>query len=73
MNIHPGGKQRVMCDGFWNGKAQTMNQGGVLKGMKQVLAERGIDTCGMSAAKMKEVLGLHPDFANQKSKVQRVI
>ena len=25
MNVYQGGKQRVMCDGFWDGKVQTMN------------------------------------------------
>ena len=24
MNVKPGGKQRVMRDGFWNGKVQKM-------------------------------------------------
>ena len=59
-----------MCDGFWDGKVQSMNRGGIPKGMKQVLEERGIDTCGMTAACMKEVLGSHSDFKDQKSKVE---
>ena len=59
-----------MCDGFWDGKAQSMNRGGVPKGMKLVLQERGIDTHGMAAAQMKEVLSSHPDFKDQKSKVE---
>lgn len=25
MNVNPGGKQRVMRDGLWNGEAQKMN------------------------------------------------
>ena len=70
MNVHPGGKQRVMCDGFWDGKAQSMNQSGVPKGMRLVLHERGIDTHGMTVTQMKKVLGSHPDFKNQKSKVK---
>ncbi len=33
MNVHPGGKQRVMCDGWWDGKPQAMNfSPGVPKG-----------------------------------------
>ena len=58
MNVHPGGKQRVMC-----GKAQSMNR----NGMKQVLEERGVDTRAMTAP---EVLGSHPDFKDQKSKLR---
>jgi hypothetical protein len=38
--------------------------------MKLVLQERGIDICGMTATQMKEVLGSHPDFKDQKSKVE---
>ena len=71
MNVYPGGKQRVMCDGLWNGKAQSMNTCGIPKGMKQVLFERGVDTRGMmTATQMREVLGSHADFANQKSKLE---
>ena len=44
MNVGPGGKQRVMRDGFWNGKAQPMNRNGVPKGLRMVLEERGINT-----------------------------
>ena len=47
-----------------------MNQSGVPKGMRLVLHERGIDTRGMTATQMKKVLGSHPDFKNQKSKVE---
>ena len=38
--------------------------------MKQVLEEKGVDTRGMTATRMKEVLGSHPDFKDQKSKVE---
>ena len=41
MNVNPGGKQRVMRDGMWNGKPQSMNFSlGVPKGMRRVLEER---------------------------------
>ena len=63
MNVNPGGKQRVMRDGFWNGKAQRMNYAlGIPKGMRVVLEERGIDTKNMNAKKMREVLSSHSDF-----------
>lgn len=41
MNVNPGGKQRVMRDGFWNGKPQKMTLAlGVPKGLRTVLEER---------------------------------
>ena len=61
MNVNPGGKQRVMRDGFWDGKAQKMNYAlGVAKGMRVVLEERGIDTRNLNAEKMRKVLASHP-------------
>lgn len=38
---------------------------GVPKGLRQVLTESGIDTHGMKADEMREVLGSHPDFQNE--------
>ena len=38
--------------------------------MKLVLEEMDVNTCGMTAAQMKEVLRSHDDFKNQKSKVK---
>ena len=55
--------------GYWNSKVQAMNRGGVPKGMKLVLEERGINTRGMTAAQMKIVLRSHDDFENQISKI----
>ena len=56
MNVKPGGKQRVMRDGMWNGKAQRMvDHRGVPKGLRLVLKERGVNTQGMSAEKMSEI------------------
>ena len=38
MNVNPGGKQRVMHNGLWNGKAQSMNYAiGIPKGLRAVL------------------------------------
>ena len=66
MNVNPGGKQRVMRDGFWNGKVQKMNFAlGIPKGLRRVLEERGIDTREMNADKMREVLSSHPDYKNE--------
>lgn len=74
MNVNPGGKQRVMRDGWWAGKPQKMNYSlGVPKGMRAVLEERGINTQNMNADKMREVLGSHPDFKNEKSTIERFL
>ena len=62
MNVNPGGKQRIMRDGWWGGKAQKMNYAiGIPKG-RVVLEERGIDTRGMNGDQMRAIIGSHPDF-----------
>ena len=74
MNVNPGGKQRVMRDGWWGGKPQKMNYSlGIPKGMRVILEERGVNTRGMNADKMREVLGRHPDFKNEKSSIERFL
>ena len=74
MNVKPGGKQRVMRDGWWNGKPQKMNYSlGVPKGLRVVLEERGVNTRSMSADEMRETLASHPDFKNEKSRVERFL
>ena len=71
MNVNPGGKQRVMRDGWWGGKPQKRNYNlGIPKGMRVVLEERGVNTHTMTAEKMREILGSHPDFANEKSSIE---
>lgn len=71
MNVNPGGKQRVMCDGWWGGKPQKMNYSlGVPKGLRVVLDERGVNTRGLNADRMREILKEHPDFKNQKSALE---
>jgi len=74
MNVNPGGKQRVMRDGWWNGKPQKMNYAlGVPKGMRVVLEERSISTHHMVADQIREVLNSHPDFKNEKSTIERFL
>lgn len=64
----------MMRDGWWGGKVQAMNlPNGVPKGMKLVLEERGVDTRNMNGNKMREVLGSHPDFKYEKSKIERYL
>ena len=71
MNVRPGGKQPRMRETVFNGKVQQMVlPDGRPKGMKVVLQERGVDTKGMNAQKMRETLSKYPDFASSKTIVQ---
>ena len=74
MHVYPGGKQAVMRDTKWNGEVQSMVlSDGTPKGMKLVLQERGTDVKGMTADKMREILGAHPDFSSQTTIVEEVV
>ena len=74
MNVNPGSKQRVMRDGFWSGKVQRMNYAiGIPKGLRVILEERGVDTQGMNGDQMREILGGHEDFRNEKSLIERFL
>ena len=42
-------------------------------GLRIVLTERGIDTRKMTVNKMREVVGSHPDFKNEKSMLERFL
>ena len=57
MNVNLGGKQQVLRDGFWNGKAQRVNY--ALGIPRVVFEERGIDTKNRNAEKQREVLSSH--------------
>ena len=46
---------------------------GIPKGMRVVLEERGIDTRHMVGEQMRDVLRNHPDFKNEKSKIERFL
>lgn len=74
MNVKPGGKQRVMHDTRWCGMEQKMVfSDGTPKGMKAVLQERGIDTTGLVADKMREILKKHSDFRDEKSLIETLL
>ena len=74
MNVHPGGKQPKMRDTVWNSSNQSMVLAdGTPKGMKLVLQERGVDTRGLSAEKMREILSNHEDFKTQKTIIEEQI
>ena len=71
MNVNPGGKQRVMRDGWWGGKPQSISFAvGIPKGMRRVLEERGVDTRGMKAEDMHAAPSSHQDFTNEKSAIE---
>ena len=66
MNVRPGGKQPVMRSTFFNGEVQEMVlPNGQPKGLKIVLEERGVDTRGMNADKLREELNTFEDFKNK--------
>ena len=68
------GKQRVMRDTVWQGQVQKMNFSlGVPKGMRTVLNERGVNTTGMVADKMRETLAAMDDFKNEKSLIEHLL
>ena len=68
MNVNPGGNQPKLRNTTWEGKEQQMNlPDGRPKGMRLVLLERGINTTGMKAADMREMLGACHDFQQQKT------
>ena len=55
-----------MTYGWWGGKPQVMNYFlGLLKGMRVILEERGVNTRGMNTDKMQADLDSHPDFMNE--------
>ena len=57
MNVRDGGKQPFMCDTVCDGEPQSMvTDDGVQKGMRTVLEERGVDTKGMNADKLRQEL-----------------
>ena len=65
VNVNRGGKQRIMRDGYWDGKVQCMNYAiWIPKGLQAILEESGINTQGMNAKQMREILGSHEDFIN---------
>jgi hypothetical protein len=96
MNVNPGGKQPKMRNGWFEQNGSKISQQMVFppnhptysnqpKGLRHVLAERGIDTNGIrGVCKSKcevgattcccqRIMASQPDFKSQKSLVQEVI
>lgn len=60
MNVRDGGKQPYMKETMWKGCVQRMvTDKDLQKEMKTVLEERGIDTHGLNADKMRDILRQH--------------
>ena len=74
MNVGPGGKQPVIRGTVYNGVVQKMvDSSRIPKGMKLILEERGVDTIGMNAKKMREVRGSHHDFVDVTTLVEELV
>ena len=74
MNVNPGGKQPAMRSTVWDGAPQEMTlRDGTPKGLRIVLEERGVNTCGMNAKKMREILATHEDFSSQKTILEELV
>lgn len=74
MNVRPGGKQPVMRDTIYNSRIQKMVlPDGQPKGMKIVLQERGVDTSGMNAEKMRKILEEFEDFKNKTTLIEEKV
>lgn len=74
MNVRPGGKQPLLRDTIFDGQVQKMvMDDGRAKGMKIVLEERGVETKGMNADKMREVLNTFQDFKNKKTLLEEKV
>ena len=66
MNVGPGGKQPKMQDTVCCGAVQKLvYEDGTPKGMRIVLEERRVDTTGMRAKEMRDLLKTYLDFNRQ--------
>ena len=64
--VKDGGPHRV-CDTVWAGQPQAMvNSDRSAKGLRTILAERGINTARMKADDMRTVLSNHDDFKHER-------
>ena len=74
MNVRQGGKQPILRSTVFNGVERIMAPfDGRPKGLKKVLQERGVDTTGMNADKLREVLSKYEDFKNAKRILQKKV
>ena len=82
MNANPGGKQPLMHDTIYQGKPISMTMVvrsptgeriRIPRGMKDVLKQRGCYHPKMKVEDMKKELSSHPDFANEKNKLETFI
>lgn len=60
-----------MHDTVWGEKKQTLVDSNEIKGMKQILEERGINTATLKGPDMRLVLSCHEDFWTEKTIIER--
>ena len=71
--VKDGGPRRVR-DTVWGGRPQSMVLPDRLaKGLRTILAERGIFTSTLKADDMRIILSNHDDFANEKTQVEHYV
>ena len=74
INVSDGGKQPFMRDTVWDGKPQKMvTSSGDQKGLKSLLAERGVNTTGLKKEDLIKIVEEMRDFKFQKTKVEETI
>ena len=62
--------RRMIALGFLNESNAPTE---VAKGLRVVLQQRGVDTTNMHADQMREVLKQHPDFRDEKCRIERLL
>ena len=63
--------QPLLCDTVWDGK--VVFSIGVAKGLIQVLKERGRCLSGMKLEEMRADISSHPDFKNEKTRIEHFL
>lgn len=71
--VKDGGLRKVR-DTVWAGRPQSMVMpDGSAKGLRTILAERGINTATLKADDMRTILSNHDDFATEKTQVEHYV
>ena len=70
MNVGPGGKQPAMKDTVLGGRTQRMvDENGIPKGMKAALHERGVNTVGLKAKEMRDLLTVLETYIQERGHI----
>lgn len=81
MNAKAGGQVPLMRDTVWNNKPQSLRKRVIVRGQTEwipkwlirILTERGRYRPKMKLEEMRKEIATHPDFANEKTKLQHLI